>query len=88
MSLNLLSIGKYISILGEDNLFVLAKNYTNSTTEERCSLLPGKYHPWCNFSNIWKNIYTVYFLDYHKAYCGSHKLNWETFAVSLQIEQI
>lgn len=88
MSLNLLSIGKYIFILGADNFFVFEKNYTDSTTEELYSLLPGKYHPWCNFSNIWKNIYTVYFLDYHKAYCGSLKLNWETFAVSLQIGQI
>lgn len=29
MSINSLAISKYISILGEDNFFVFAKNYTD-----------------------------------------------------------
>lgn len=35
MSLNSLAICKYISILGEDNFFVFAKNYTDPATSGR-----------------------------------------------------
>lgn len=69
--------------MGEDNFFFFAKNYTD-------------FNQWKNYTVycleslildvtflISEKIYTVYYLDYHKAYCGSLKVIWETFAVSL-----
>lgn len=58
MSLNSLAISKYISILGEDKLFVSAKNYTD-------------VHQWKNYTVYClddtillvseKNRYTIYY---------------------------
>lgn len=63
MSINSLAVRKYISILGEDNFFVFAKNHTDVHQWKN-------YTVYClddvilNVSHIWKNRYTIYYYYY------------------------
>lgn len=74
----------YLYFGGRQFLCLCKELYWCPPMEELYSLLLGWYHPLCNFlSYLKKYINTVYYQDYRKAYCGSLKLNWEMFAVSL-----
>lgn len=50
----------YLYFGGRQFSLSLQRTALMSTGEELYRLLLGWYHPWCNLSYIWKNIYTVY----------------------------
>lgn len=57
MSINSLAISKYISILGEDNFFVFAKNYTDVHQWKNYTVYcSDDIILYVTFSHIWKNI--------------------------------